>query len=731
MVNKNPLSKEKQSEILIQTLGDIVIKSLFNNENSVVKRGIDKLTEIALDFLELKSENEVKYAVQSKPMFYKSEQKNQYVTYIVNEFYRIYDTSVRNRNFNVSHYVFLNLFRIIDRVMSGKNNLSIIEELIETRNVTGSILWKFTESALDYGSDLEKNLMVQHLITIPQRAILEWKYSADYLNYFMDYHIYRINKLIIDKNNFGIFTQQIDMWSTSIQFKDPFDVAKDISDDLYSFYFNLPNDDDINKKCERLQFLITHECIRDFEKVLEIHQQLDEYKELILSKTSDKTQTDSIHKRFLELGKKTNEFYVCSKLYGTFFKIAAYLIFKGEGYSNYLRELWYHTKPEGSQISILNTTPFSESVEWNTLYVLYHGKGSRIFDEPELLDSFQDLEPYHYRYYALILLKLCKVFPLTIKSQINDWKTKDETYKLEFFYELVKTLPIKKFVQSLDEISNLKTLLTIIRLGEKPIETKIVEIRKNLQDLEQKQISLANDIVQASQVSLSKIEEVKRNIITNYEYNTRSNNMASITYDENLSPSECKVISVTYHMKREWFVESKFISTDLTDYSSGSGLADLETFEVYNKIISKIIPKNDNDPDFLKQIQSAVESIRSNGITPNAIFLPLKVKFALEEKLHLGYMISDTITIDTTKLFIINSSPQFDFTEIIVFDSNGLQLSYKSKNKEDKISIEISGIEKDPTITFVSKIPLIIKIVNPSAFVRIINENVVPLSKKK
>lgn len=728
-MNKKINSKEDESANIIQSLGDIVIKSLLNNENAIAIRGIDKLIDIAITFLDLKSKNEEKFKIEGKILFFKTPPKNQYVSYVTNELSRIFSIAIKNQNSDVSRYIIFNSFKILDKVLSAPNNWQIFEQLVETRNVLGSFYSKLMSDTLDNGTEIEKNLLLHHLIDIPQFTIVEWKYIANYVDAFITYHIYRINKLIIDKDNYNTFKAEIDGWSKTLQFDEPSSITEDISADLYLHNFWLM-DQELNKKCDELQFMITHTCLKDLSKIEVFHKELNTYRKMILEKTNDEEKTKLINEKFLQLEKETNELFISAKLYGTFFRIAAYLIFKGKGYEKYLKELWYHTKPDNTTTIHLNRTPVSDSLDWLTLYTIYRGSGSLFTDELDFFEDFQDSESYYYQYYALMLLKTCKTFQFPSEERIIQWANKDKQYALNYFYELASILPVDKLIMELENILKLPEFLSIVKLSsELTIEKKIEQTRTNLSHLKNSQQKIINLIALHAKISLQRIDELKQEIINEYQKDSESDKIATVEYDENFI--EYKLLETSMSIKRDNIIEQSFASRFLI-HPPQSELANLEIHAIFYAIQSGIRPIMQNTDNYVDQMKAAINTIKSKGYSPNVVFLPLNIETSLVGTEYLIFQPHRILRIDGTDLYIINSWEKFDFTDIIILDSKGLILKYKAKNKSDRVSIEVSGTERGSALVrFDCKICLSVKISDNNAFVRIINENIKPLSADK
>lgn len=716
---------EKQAHELIQSIGDITVKSLIANDNVVSNNGIEKLTEIAVGFLDLKHTNEKKYKVEEAP-FMRKLANNQYITYIASEFDRIYHNAIKQQNRDITINIIYNLYKILDKSLSYDDNWFVIEKLFETRNYFGSLYWGLLDYTIRDGTQREKNILIQHLVDIPHHAVMEWKYKADYVNVFITYHIFRMTKLIIDSKDFTTFKNEIDQWSSTLYFKEPSEFARRSASSLFPFYFNIIRDKDINSKSSKLRFLLEHECARDFNKIIDYHKELEEYRQLIIQKNPPQEQIDAINQKFIEFGNNVNQLFISSKIYGVFFRIGAYLIFKGEDYVNYLSELWYHTQPLGEQgMQMVNETPVSDDVTWNVLYTLYKGFGSRLEEDLDPFDDFHTASSYLYQYAVLLMLKLGKSFDIPTKDQIARWKREGENYQLDYYYDLLHSFPVQRFLDALEVISKSKKLLSIIRLGpEEKIEDRIGKIKESFEGFEKKKQEFIDQIVAIKPISAQKIEKFQQRISGAYDEYSISNKLANISYDENLIDPNLLTIVGDFSTDREFFVENNFSSGDVI-FGPEVRLSLPEEKKILSFITNSDIETiNENTTDFFKQINSGIQKLKQRKFNPDVIFMPLDVESKLCEK-NWQLRTEKGLLIDGIEYKIIHSWNAFPFDEIIILDSNYLPITYKAKNQAERVKFEISKLDEgEPIVGVIAKLVFSIKITDREAFLKIINDEV-------
>ena len=72
--------------------------------------------------------------------------------------------------------------------------------------------------------------------------------------------------------------------------------------------------------------------------------------------------------------------------------------------------------------------------------------------------------------------------------------------------------------------------------------------------------------------------------------------------------------------------------------------------------------------------------------------MPLSMKFKLERE-NRELFKNNILEIEGSKLYIIRSWRKFNFNNVIIFDSNELEITYKSDDVESRILVEYTGTE--------------------------------------
>lgn len=725
-ISEEKTTKEFKTQGLIQFLGDITVKSVGKHELESAKEGIDSLTEVAKKFLELKSKNEATYKVGSDSPFVKSTKMNLYVKYVLTEFENIFIQTIAQHDSTTSRHLIMQLFRILDKVMVGADNWFILTDIIDTRNVLGSIYTRLMRASLENKLILECNLLTRHLVDIPQFAVFERKYKLEYISEFINYHIYRLTKLIIYADNLEAFSNEMEHFYNSLTFRDPAETASRISGSIYTHSIV---DSSKLKTIEELTFGIEVLSLKDFTYVFKVFDKLDEY-EKTLFKLNDQdfgetsTYTDKIKKQL-------TDFYISLLVHGVFFKIGALIISmtsKNASYAQYMEELLYHAKSLTDTGGMsLNSTPISNSIDWITLYTVYSGTSSSQLYDFYMFEDFPDSELYHYQYCALLMIKLGTAFSFNI-SKMEKIKSQGDGEQFQHYYELASIMDVQKFIDAVNEIESNKALCSIIRVED--ISRNIEIVKEKLNQLKEDQIKILKMFARHGELNSGKIDEVKKQFADKYLNGSIADKVSSPKYDVNLESPDLIERENILKVNRDFFIDQGFSSRFLLD-PAVSGLATIEMNDIFRVIQSKIESIHQDTLDFAEQIRSNVRLLKDTGKKPNVIFIPLDVEMELWRSGLFDYNKKRTITVDDIDLAVINSWNQFDFTDIIILDSSCVAITYKAESKEKRIDIHEFETEagKDQ-VSFSCKIAFLIDVLDPTGFRRIINDNISLLKTK-
>lgn len=726
MKNKNnKTSKQDEVAGLIQFLGDITKKAAGKHETEAAKSGINSLTEIALKFIELRNKKKnVREGVTAPSPF---RLRNEIIDNILDAFEKIFVESIPSPDSVIPKELILHLSAILKKALPGGDNWNIIEKIIETRNVYGVTYSKLMRYCLENEANVESNIITQHLAAIPQLTILEGKFDLQYVLPFIEYHIYRITKMIIEYDNFQTFTNELEYFFNSLQFRDPEEIAGRITGNI-SMLGLVDVSETGKQKTEELVFNIEFAFFKDFNTYFKILKMVEEYGQYLQEKVqSNKEQLNIVLQRIDHIKEQLKELYISLLIHAVFFRIGAFIIFKGSSYPRYIDDLWYHGKSKFGYVNIINSTPVSESIKWNTLFTIYSGYGSSIDYDFYLFEDFPDWESYHYQYCALMMIKTGKWFSFDFNKleRLQSDKKQDEFL---FYYELASLMKVEKFVDAVNKIENNEKLLSIIRISN--VKQNIASVKDGLTQLKKDQSKVLDLLVKHGKLNPNKIEEVKKQISGHYFAGSIVDKVSLPKYNPNLiNPNLISKENVA-SVPRDHFIDQSFSARFLIDPVI-SPLAHEEMMEILKVLQSKIIPISQDTMDFEEQIKSNIRLLRNEGKNPNVIFIPLDVEMSLIGTNLFSFGAGRKLKVDDTELYVINSWKGLDFTDIIIFDSNYLSITYKAENKQNRIIIQESNTDKGKDrVLFTCKIIFLIEIVDTRAFRRIINQNIIALKNK-
>lgn len=711
---------ENEQEIseLIMFLGDIIIKSVRHRETEVSKEGIDKLTNITIKFLELKDKNEEKYKTEGDVF---GDAKNNYVSYVLHELEKIFREALNQKDSITTRHLMSKLMQILDKTMSGGSNFQILTKIIDTRNVLGSTYTKLLGMSLSEQNDFESSFLTQHLASIPKYAIFENRYDFSYLTQFIEYHVYRMVKTIIEHDDFKAFSAVLDHFFNQLRFNDPADLARRISG---SMYFLVTKDKEVKDKIDKIVFLLENQCMKQFSTIAQVDAELDE----LLTIANQKFEPEEIKatdQRIQKIKSQLHELYITSLVHGVFFRIGALLLSKGTKYDKYIQELWYHGKPNLGQGTIINSTPVSESIKWNTLYSMYSGNNQIYIDEFYMFEDFSDAAQYHYQYCSLLMIRYKQFFSFDT-SKISKLKIESKKEQFDFFYELASLIKTEEFKQAISKLKERENILKIIRTSD--VKENIEVVENQLKKIESDREKVLEILIKYGEVDSAKIDTVKKSVQDAYFKDSLIDKICAIDYDPELENFE--EMNEHVQIRRDHFIDQDFMGMFLMD----PVIAELSHQELVKALstIQKGIEEVSQDTfDFEEQVKSSVKVLQDNGKTPDVIFLPLDVETELMKKGMIDFGQKRRLKVNGTDIMIINSWKRFDFTDIIIFDSNYFKATYKAKDKKDRITTEVSSTEEgNEAVLFSSKVQLQLEIDDHSAFQRIINKNVIKLKEK-
>jgi len=433
--------KTEEIKKYIISMGDIATKSLVRKEEKIVLEYIDAFHELFKKYLrildKLKEEKEDKSNIIEKlrpeDMFYEIEDvvcRNLY-----DHLERVFLTALNNKEKRVTTEIALKLYDFTRAILERGDEV-LFRQLIDTRRVKGAAYYHFFKNAMEY-KDYSKEIFVRNMVSILQHyLIFKAKLNQKLLNELVDVHLFRMNKLIIDFDDFDLFKKELSWISRMILKPDPKELLKDAEVQLNKLLSKSKYIDKINcSDIEYLNIYLEHRLLRNFDAVEEFKKELLE----CLKSVSEDWKTDE---EFEKIQRILEEYRTLARLYRTFFLIGAYILFcgqnKGINWKKYVKTLWELTTPPDAGANYLNKTPVCFDPLWLIYLLTYGGKNNTSwFEEYDFeLEDYHEIGDYVYQYWVLLMGKWSKDLDLPNESLIMNWKRSSYDFKLKIWYEL-------------------------------------------------------------------------------------------------------------------------------------------------------------------------------------------------------------------------------------------------------------------------------------------------------
>jgi hypothetical protein len=458
------------------------------------------------------------------------------------------------------------------------NNEILINQILETDNITGTMYYQFLENAIKMNNRIRFSLIDFPAIFLQINPYKEDKLQYPALYNLLSPTLYKINKLIIDNNDFELFKSEIDHFATFQVLKAPIRIIQNIESDFSmltrTFHINhsiVRPSEEIKIKIDYSKFLIKYKLLSDLKTYETANNEIESFKSEILSSIDefkDKEKLKSIlppnikidhnvyedNLKHIELVKKDiiplidgtkelSDFGIKPKLYEfrsnaliyrTFFIIGAYLIFskrnKDKNKVNYIHELWNHTHPIGQNVEYISANiPVTFNAFWLIYLYLFGLKGDETWmDWPwHEFDDFHSSKQYIVQYFLLCLTKSGDIDIFPNLDHLKRLNSNNETNELKEWYDLAYRFSFKhsELIENIDilidESEDWDRLLSYTKREndvEKEINAKavLIETKSKIEQVMNKINGIIPDIERLFPLDPEKIEEAREEISTFY-----------------------------------------------------------------------------------------------------------------------------------------------------------------------------------------------------------------------
>lgn len=677
----------------------------------------------------------------------------------------------------------------------------LLKQIIETDNIIGTKYYQFLEISIKM-KDRSRFNLIDFPVSILRLNRVTDKIGKNKLHDLLNPTLFRVNQLIIDNDDFVLFKYQVNSFSY-LHLRTPIEIRDNlehefylISDVFHMNRFKIKLKKEFEEKIEYFKFLVRYNLFRNFESwdqiddLIQLYQK-DLLKELDGYKNKEKLKSLHLHdvniddqevykgiirdidiseerlnqiiqgsEKLTYSGISPNlyEFWISSLIYKTFFMIGSYLVFcnrnKDLNGANYIRELWFHTKPtDKNETTILADTPVIFDSSWLIFLYLFGGKGSmRWSDWPNyVFDDYHEGKQYITQYFLLCLAKSKKIDIFPTEKLLNSLKSKNMTSELENLFDLVYGF----YLMRSDLIDNIELLInenekweTILSYKEMKDGEEIVVTAKDalshtkdsLIELMHNLDMLCNEIINLLPFDSDKIDHAIAEINKWYEnklklsdiFESRDNdekdsdiNFVEIEGIKKPIERKCfvKLGTVLYHdcdivwsnaARNITLGEIKYLNKIVSECDDIPSiiLNDLEVENVYNKIVleAKNLKKNCNI-DMLIIPSKFLFKFRKFENDPNS---PLHKKFDFGD--------NNLLKIDDDfKLKIIHLH---EFNDFLLLDSKSINCIYKTdSNSNGRIFIDFKESNEDlSNVDIYVKAEININIINPKC-IRLFSSN--------
>lgn len=648
----------------------------------------------------------------------------------------------------------------------------LIKKIIDTDTTVGSKYFQFLEYAIQNKDDSRFFLIDFPATVLQVNKFDENKIEDIRLSHLLEPTLYRINKLVIDNNDFELFKSELNDLSTFHVLKSPIEIRNEIINLFYkisdSFILNgykIRFNKEIEKKIEHFKLLVNYNLFKDFKSWKRIENELIDFQNNIFNEIDefrDKKKLKSLNIPNLDINDSSTfekilidienskkeiksiingpenrydggikhllyEFYLNSIIYKTFFLIGAYCVFtyrnKNFNGINYVKELWYHTKPNNENRAIfLGKTPVEFNAFWLFNLYLFGGVSSEVWIDwaarPGGFETYYDTKPYIVQYFLLCLTMANNknIFPTS--EQLFRLKANNKTDEIDIWYDIINRL-IYRRSEIIDNFENLinesnvwDPLLRkeINEDGKKKIinadyrlkETKnsIINIIDNLNDIK-------NEMDELIPLDKEKILKAVKIIVGSYYVTSKIPDILDLK--EYSDEKDFMKIGLRPQVMKSCLIKSIFVDCSVIWQDVGRDIA----LEEYNSLNIKLTTnhniktnklENPNPIELYDEIKKIANRIKTD-FNPNIILIHPEEYYQLEiESLkkesslfkNIIYEKDETyLLINETKLKLI-SSPKFK--EITVLDSNQISWIYKpDPETNERISVNIVESGKDPS----------------------------------
>lgn len=762
---------EKEVQDYIMSLGDVAARAFERKEVRISTQYLRILYDVFEGYIALKAQEPEKYKLVEG--FSSAEKRNCVLLYILDEYFRIFRYSVLGKEEIISKEIVRNLFAILYESLFAKENDDVVIRIIETRSIFGAKCYPFYRIAIE-NRDPSRFLLIQNLVDILALNLTkEEKMKDHYLEEFISSHIFRINQLMIDNDDFDLFRREINNFSLMLPLSPPDQMQNNIATSLFLdvpviLYRDKDFMEEFNKRRAQIDYLVKHESATNFKTARILDKNLEGYKSFLIGNleklkdtsysklTPHKGELDQFQKLGIEpqnyskrisddiedMKRRSYGLYVTSQICKVFFLIGAYLLFreKEEGIDavKYIKELWSHTSPDDADSISLNRPPITSDPLWLTYLLLYGGERNSFWLSLRTFGDFHGVTKYTNRYYLLAIEKTKANLKVPSVTELEKLKRNSLTAELVHWYWFSYYFSSRPFGQSLlaccdsliEEATSFDRLLSTKSKDEKG-ELRVIGAQEKLENTKhwfeiktEEFKKTKQEIIKLLPLDPIRIEKCKAGISEAYNKASRLHEVGRIEEFSQERDKDLKFVQIYKRplLPKDCLTEPSSVdcSTIWSDLGRGIGFRETKFFikEILgHKTIEKIRVEKTNIEELHVKIEDVVNDLKKK-FNPSTIFIPIEYYTDIETGNHVvrkdGQHLFET---GGKRMKIIYSSNFVEFNDIIVLDKDASIWTYKpSKHAHNRLDITVKEHEKDKSLADVLvKTTLNLEVKSPEA----------------
>ena len=687
---KGAPARSSRPQSLIRVLGDMAAKSRASNDADVCAACIDALCRVGKAFLDRKGGDPGECGVGGEPGG--EPWRSDHAICAAEELVRILNDSVDAGNSPIARRAAEKLDAVTAFAMQDKANEKVIRALYDTARITGSPYLQLAERLTYVRGKFSRSRMMRHLAHLPYAAVENGGHMP-FVEQFVTFHVFRAVTAIIDRGDFDLFREVIRLF-TNCRFFNHMEYARDL------IRGKIPRGgegaQDLAAQRERIVFELYHDTKKDFGMILELKKEI----EALLSKAGPGAGADQGKERGAP--RCMDSLYVYSLLWGTFFRIACYIIHKGDGYTKYLYELWYHGDSGWQHRYGVSSPPCSKDVDWNSAYPAWRGRSD--LDQSNPLNKADRYEPRYYEYAVLHMLREDKIWSVPTEGDVVEWGSRGLDPALRYHYVSMSRMNADYFLKALDSLA--ETRLPAEMLPGQDVQARIESVRKKLEAFRDGSRHVFDKLVELAPLDGEKIGEWEGSSREAYSSNTQAEKVARIKYDAQLQGGD--LVERRQNVSRKTLFRG---DRQVPDGCMGFATA-WDEFEKILEIAGNGATQVRADPDKPREtIEACVKKMRDGGHNPRVAFVsPAHRQKMPETHTHV-------ISAGGPPIAIMDTPGHSPPEDTWILDPDCIEITYKANNEHDRLQLEVRDAAKEATL--VSSIRLSVRVLDGGGIARI------------